>query len=75
MSVGPICNASGERLDFSLSQGDALDLVVIGHGVTANKDRDWAVTLAHELERSGIASLRFSFSETESPRARSGSRR
>ena len=35
---------------------------MIGHGVTANKDRPWALTLARALERAGIASLRFSFS-------------
>ena len=35
---------------------------MIGHGVTANKDRDWAKTLANALEAAGHPCLRFSFS-------------
>ena len=62
MSIDEIRNPAGERLDFTLAGEDSADLVVIGHGVTANKDRDWAVALASELEKAGIASLRFSFS-------------
>ena len=58
-----IRNAAGERLDHALTDGDAdLPLVVIGHGVTANKDREWAVALADALGAAGFASLRFSFS-------------
>jgi pimeloyl-ACP methyl ester carboxylesterase len=55
-------NDRGERLDLGLSDTGGADLVVIGHGVTANKDREWAVTLARGLEAAGLSSLRFSFS-------------
>ncbi|MCA8978548.1 MAG: alpha/beta fold hydrolase [Planctomycetes bacterium] len=60
---GVIRNAVGERLDYSYQPGrdGARELVVIGHGVTANKDREWAVTLASALSMAGFASLRFSF--------------
>ncbi len=62
-----IRNAQGERLDCSYTparkdRSGAQDLVVIGHGVTANKDRAWAITLAEALAAAGFASLRFSFS-------------
>lgn len=62
---GTLKNVRGERLDYACeggaAPGDGL-LVVIAHGVTANKDRDWARTLAAELAGAGFASLRFSFS-------------
>jgi pimeloyl-ACP methyl ester carboxylesterase len=59
-----IRNHLGERLDLAWSPGRPGDprVVVIGHGVTANKDRTWAVRLAAELADAGLASLRFSFS-------------
>lgn len=61
---GDVRNAEGERLDASYTPGAEGDdrLVVIGHGVTANKDRPWLVALSEALGRAGIASLRFSFS-------------
>ena len=62
---GEIRNPQGERLDhaFTPATGEGgRELVVIGHGVTANKDREWAVTLAEALAAAGYASLRFSFS-------------
>ncbi|MEM7248040.1 MAG: alpha/beta fold hydrolase [Acidobacteriota bacterium] len=57
-------NERGERLDFSFHPGESgrRDLVVVGHGVTANKDREWAVTLAETLSAGGLATLRLSFS-------------
>lgn len=57
-------NFSGEALDFAFSPGadGRNDLVVIGHGVTANKDRPFLVALSEGLGAAGIASLRFSFS-------------
>ena len=59
-------NAAGERLEADFTPapaaGEGAPLVVIGHGVTANKDRPWAVALAAGLAAAGIASLRFSFS-------------
>ena len=56
-----IRNAHGERLDFTLHDADGDTLVLIGHGVTGNKDRDWALLLAECLSAAGIAALRFSF--------------
>ncbi len=60
---GEIRNQQGERLDYSYLPGkDAqAELVVIGHGVTGNKDRPWAITLAEALSAAGLATLRFSF--------------
>ena len=58
-----ILNSSKEKLDYEF-HGDPSDtslLVVIGHGVTGNKDRPWAVGLAEALDEAGINSLRFSF--------------
>lgn len=59
-----IRNEQGERLDYAFTSGGGADrpLVVIGHGVTANKDRDWAVALANALNDAGYDALRFSFS-------------
>jgi len=59
-----IFNSSKERLDYAF-HGDPSDtslLVIIGHGVTGNKDRPWAVGLAETLEKEGFNALRFSFS-------------
>lgn len=61
-----IRNGAGERLDFTWTaaepgQARAGEVVVIGHGVTANKDREWAVVLAAKLAAAGFDSLRFSF--------------
>lgn len=61
---GSIQNLQGETLEYDFLPGKegSSELVVIGHGVTANKDREWAVTLSDALAHAGIASLRFSFS-------------
>ena len=69
---GEIRNSAGEILDYSFAAAEApvdgvaataaKHLVVIGHGVTANKDREWATTLALALNQAGYATLRFSFS-------------
>jgi pimeloyl-ACP methyl ester carboxylesterase len=63
---GTLHNGAGERLDYTCASGAGPDasgpLVVIGHGVTANKDRAWALTLERALSAAGFASLRFSFS-------------
>ena len=60
---GDIANSAGEKLDYSFHQGDAdsRDIVVIGHGVTGNKDRPFVLALAEGLASSGINALRFSF--------------
>jgi uncharacterized protein len=70
--MNPIHNPQGERIDVSFAPPVAgspcrkvdgkEQLVVIGHGVTGNKDRPWAVTLASALNAAGYASLRISFS-------------
>ena len=59
-----IRNRQGERLDLAHhpASGGGADLVVIGHGVTANKDRAFLVALAEGLAASGIAALRVSWS-------------
>ncbi|MEM9283910.1 MAG: alpha/beta fold hydrolase [Verrucomicrobiota bacterium] len=59
-----ILNSSKEQLDYEF-HGDPTDtslLVIIGHGVTGNKDRPWAVGLSDALEAEGFNALRFSFS-------------
>jgi uncharacterized protein len=60
---GAIRNSQGERLDYSVHQGNpnAKQLVVIGHGVTGNKDRPFIVALAEGLAQAGINALCFSF--------------
>ncbi|MDA0744927.1 MAG: alpha/beta fold hydrolase [bacterium] len=59
-----IRNVQGERLDtaYHAGRGDKKQIVVIGHGVTGNKDRAFLVSLAESLADAGIASLRVSFS-------------
>jgi uncharacterized protein len=56
-------NRHGERLDFAYHPGAAelTTLVLIGHGVTGNKDRPLLITLAETLARAGLHALRFSF--------------
>ncbi|NRB73055.1 MAG: alpha/beta fold hydrolase [Verrucomicrobiales bacterium] len=58
-----ILNSSKENLDYEF-HGDPTDsslLVIIGHGVTGDKDRLWAVALAEALAEAGFNALRFSF--------------
>lgn len=60
-----IKNSAGELLDYSIhtpTNGSSDDLVLIGHGVTANKDREFLITLADHLAENGFEALRFSFS-------------
>ena len=63
---GELRNPHGEQLDYACAGDAGPDrdglLVVICHGVTANKDRAWALTLAAALTEAGHANLRFSFS-------------
>jgi uncharacterized protein len=61
---GEIHNAQGERIDYTFHPGaeGAKRLVVIGHGVTGNKDRPFVVALAEGLAAAGIPALRLSFS-------------
>ena len=48
-------------LDLAVDAGCERSLVVIGHGVTGNKERPWALALSAALQAAGISSLRFSF--------------
>ncbi len=60
---GEIRNPQGERLEYDYLPGKEGDsrLVVLGHGVTGNKDRPVITGLAAALQEAGIASLAFSF--------------
>lgn len=62
--IEEIKNAEGEIIDFEFTPGleSSDDLVVIGHGVTGNKSRPWAIALSEALETIGLASVRISFS-------------
>lgn len=59
-----IKNHVGEKLDYAFhgEPGGSGRLVIIGHGVTGNKDRPWAEALASAIAASGTPALRFSFS-------------
>ena len=61
---GKIRNRHGERLDYTYHQGegDSKNIVILGHGVTGNKDRPFIVALGDGLAAAGISALRFSFS-------------
>lgn len=61
---GEIRNRSGEKLDYTFHPGreGSRQIVVIGHGVTGNKDRPFVLALAEGLAGAGIPALRFSFS-------------
>lgn len=61
---GEIRNAQGERLDYTFHPGksNSKDMVVLGHGVTGNKDRPFLVAFAEGLSQAGLPALRFSFS-------------
>jgi alpha/beta superfamily hydrolase len=69
-----IRNRHGERLDFTYHPGAAeiSTLVVLGHGVTGNKDRPLLVELANLLAQTGIHALRLSFSGNGNSEGRFG---
>lgn len=62
--LGDIKNKLGEKIDYTFHTGkkESDTIVVVGHGVTGNKDRPFVVALAEELAKSGVNTLRFSFS-------------
>jgi dipeptidyl aminopeptidase/acylaminoacyl peptidase len=62
LMFGEIRNEHSERLDYFFHEGEGDRIVVIGHGVTGNKDRPALVALAEGLAAAGISALRFSFS-------------
>ena len=57
-----IRNNSGEKIDYSFHDSESEMVVIIGHGVTGNKDRPLVVALGEGLAISDISVLRFSFS-------------
>lgn len=61
---GEIKNRCGETLDYTFHKGEqkSKKIVVLGHGVTGNKDRPFIVALGEGLAAIGIPTLRFSFS-------------
>ena len=61
---GTIRNIEGEKIDYTFHPGDKSRkvIVVLGHGVTGNKDRPFLVALAEALSHDGIPALRLSFS-------------
>lgn len=61
--IDTLRNGRGERLDFSFHPGadERRDVLVIGHGVTGNKDRPFAQALAGAASAAGIPALRLSF--------------
>jgi len=62
-STSQIYNAQGERSDVAFHGGDKLGaLVVLGHGVTGDKDRPLLVAIANGLAERGWPCVRFSFS-------------
>ena len=61
---GEIRNQQGETIDYTVHSGESRSdyIVIIGHGVTGNKDRPLVVGLAEGLGAAGIPALRLSFS-------------
>jgi alpha/beta superfamily hydrolase len=62
----PIQNSLGEKLDYTFASGAADNkqsdwLVVLGHGVTGNKDRPVVLDPATALNAAGFDTLRVSF--------------
>jgi len=56
-----IRNKAGEIIDYTFHDVGSEQVVVIGHGVTGNKDRPLVLALAEGLAAAGISALRFSF--------------
>ena len=48
-----ITNSQGEKLDYTFHNPDvrSLDLLIIGHGVTGNKDRPYVVELSESVAK------------------------
>ena len=59
-----IKNNNNESLDFAFHEGNPSSnfLILIGHGVTGNKDRPFIKSLAEGLANAGFPTIRFSFS-------------
>ncbi|MFP6887707.1 MAG: alpha/beta fold hydrolase [Opitutales bacterium] len=69
---GTIKNPEGETLDYTFHEGvaNARDILIVGHGVTGNKDRPFVVALAEAVAAEGIPVLRFSFAGNGSSEGR-----
>ena len=54
-----ISNSHGERLDYTFHDPGkkSLDILIIGHGVTGNKDRPFIVALAEAIAEGGNGNL------------------
>ncbi len=62
MTSSEIRNQAGERIDTHFHHGQRLDsLVILGHGVTGNKDRPLLIAIAEGLEAKGWPCLRISY--------------
>jgi uncharacterized protein len=61
---GTIRNLEGEKIDYTFHGGEkgTKAIVILGHGVTGNKDRPFIVALAEALAHDDIPTLRMSFS-------------
>lgn len=61
---GCIRNIEGEKIDYTFQQGNTPKkiIIVLGHGVTGNKDRPFLVALTKALTTVGLSTLRMSFS-------------
>ncbi len=61
---GTIRNIKGEKIDYTFKQAHTAEknIIVLGHGVTGNKDRPLLVALAEALATAGVSTLRMSFS-------------
>lgn len=61
--LSTIRNTKNELIDYTFHDAtdNRMDIVVIGHGVTGNKDRPFVVALAEGLADAGIPTLRISF--------------
>lgn len=62
----PIKNNSGENLDYSFTPGAAAShkagwIVILGHGVTGDKERPLIIDTAAALQQAGFDTLAFSF--------------
>lgn len=59
-----IRNQEGEHIAHTWVPGapDGREVVVIGHGVTSDKERPWSEHLSLELARRGVASIRIAWS-------------
>lgn len=62
MTASVIQNAAGERIDLSFHPGPRREsLVVLGHGLTGNKDRPLLVAVAEGLSARGWPCMRISY--------------